>query len=172
MSQIIIRFVHCLWRFVTDTTDWRSGLRIKHLCGRGLILDRSFQVCNTVQPIWKPLEKYDKWKCMMSLYSVENRVRTRFSGHLHIVFSGIHVLNAKTGSSVRFNRHIDSDLRAGFTQQTSSLQIFNRNAQKCHNKIQHLLAVNRVSPFAIARRFKSVTSEILFTSLIEFTGPK
>jgi hypothetical protein len=46
--------------------------------------------------------------------------RTSFSGHQPFVFSKIGV-NAKTVSGVRFNRHIDWDLR-GLTRQTSSLQ--------------------------------------------------
>jgi hypothetical protein len=62
-------------------------------------------------------------------------------------------VNAKTGSGVRFNQCIDSDLR-GFTRQTSSLQTFNSNAQNCHNKINTyfviVLILNRTRWFLSA----------------------
>jgi hypothetical protein len=51
--------------------------------------------------------------------NIEYSYRTSFSGHWSFALAGNRV-NAKTGSGVRFNRHIDSDLH-GFTQQTNSL---------------------------------------------------
>jgi hypothetical protein len=61
------------------------------------------------------------------------------------VLSGTRV-NAKTGSGVRFNRHIDSDLR-GFTRETNSLQTFNSNAQNCHHKINTYLLLIQFHQF-------------------------
>jgi hypothetical protein len=70
------------------------------------------------------------------LFSVENLVpafaSTKFSAHGHL-FLSVLCVNTKTGSGVRFNRHIDSDV-CGFTRQTSSLQTHNSNAQNCHNQ--------------------------------------
>jgi hypothetical protein len=75
--------------------------------------------------------RYNSWWLRGLSILCRESIYTRFSAHRHLLMSETRV-NAKTGSSMRFNLHVNSDVR-GFTWQTNSSQTFNCNAQNCHD---------------------------------------
>jgi hypothetical protein len=85
---------------------------------------------------------------------------TRFSAHQHLFLSGIHV-NAKTGSGVRFKRHISVDLHRRQVLCRLTLSVMHKTA-----RIKSTLAFSPVAPFPMSgfksqlclRHFKLVPS--------------
>jgi hypothetical protein len=94
----------------------------------------------------------------------ESSYRTIFSGHRPFVLPWKRV-NVKIGSDVRFNRHIDSNLRR-FTLKTSFFHTFKSNAQKCHDEINTYLLLIQF------HHFPCPGSNHTSVYVIELTGPK